>query len=148
MRGPSGVASGFGLAAVLFATLTACTAVPSATSETSASKPAQSSVDSFPSASAAACVDTEKSELKAVAGHIHAGPFAENRGHWTQPRGTKLWVGSSRDGPSVPALIDGVLKDGNFQVHQRRGVDRLATVAGLPCFTQGLYGSQSQECGA
>jgi hypothetical protein len=45
-------------------------------------------------------------------------------------------------------LIDGVWKDGNFQVHQRRGVDQLATVEGLPLFTQGLSGSQSQECGA
>jgi hypothetical protein len=28
-------------------------------------------------------------------------------------------------------LIDGVWKDGNFQVHQRRGVDQLATVEGV-----------------
>jgi hypothetical protein len=90
MHGQS-LGSGLGLAAILFATLTACTELPSATSETSASKPAQRSVDSFPSASAAACVDTQKSDLEAVDGRIHAGPFAENRGHWTQPQGTKLW---------------------------------------------------------
>ena len=133
----SGVGSGFGLAAVLFATLTACTGVPSATSETSASQPAQSTVESFHSASAAACVDTQTLDLEAVDGRIHAGPFAENRGHWTQPQGTKLWVGSSRDGPPAPALIDGAWQDGNFQVHQRRGVDQLATVKGLPVFYPG-----------
>jgi hypothetical protein len=137
MPGLNGVATGFGLAAILFATSTACTGLPSATSETSASKPAQPNVDSFPLASAAACVDTQKSELEAVAGRIHAGPFAGNRDHWTQPHGTKLWVGSSRDRPPAPALIDGVWKDGNFQVHQRRGVDQLAIVEGLPLFYPG-----------
>jgi hypothetical protein len=75
--------------------------------------------------------------LEAVDGRIHAGSFAENRGHWTQPQGTKLWVGSSRDGPPAVALIDGVWQDDNFQVHQRRGVDQLATAEGLPVFYPG-----------
>jgi hypothetical protein len=92
---------------------------------------------SSPSASAAACVDTQKLDLEAVDGRIHAGPFAENRDLWTQPQGTKLWVGSSRDGPPAPALIDGVWEDGNFQVHQRRGADQLATVEGLSLFYPG-----------
>jgi hypothetical protein len=94
-------------------------------------------VSSFASTSAAACVDTQNLELEAVDGRVHAGPFAENRGHWTQPQGTKLWVGSSRVGRLAPALIDGVSEDGDLQVHQQRPVEQLARVETLPLFYPG-----------
>jgi hypothetical protein len=104
-------------------------------------------VSSFASTSAAACVDTQNLELEAVDGRVHAGPFAENRGHWTQPQGTKLWVGSSRLGRLAPALIDGVSEDGDLQVHQQRPVEQLARAETLPLFTQGVFGSRGQEYG-
>jgi hypothetical protein len=123
-------------AAILFVTVTACARVPSA-SETSSSTPTQTPASSFRSPSAEACVDTQNLELEGVAGRIHAGPFAENRGRWNQPQGTKLWVGSSRVGRRVPALIEGVSIGGGLHVRQRRAVDQLARVEALPLFYPG-----------
>jgi hypothetical protein len=48
----------------------------------------------------------------ATSGSISAGPFDASQDQWSQPDGTKLWVGSAVDGPNNDAMIRAHRVDG------------------------------------
>lgn len=83
------------------------------------------------------CTDTARI-TDATSGKIHAGPFDLNRGSWTLPKGTKLWVGSERPGPSTGAVLRAVARDEQRQeIEQQRSPESAGGVQGLALFFPG-----------
>jgi hypothetical protein len=110
-------------AIVLLAAVAACTDRPSA----------------FATTFGAGCVDGTHTADGAAQGPIKAGPLAVNTTHWRGPRGAKFWVGSTRPQPPTSATIVAERLNGPAApVRVERGVDQIATVAGLQLFYPGL----------
>ncbi len=83
------------------------------------------------------CTDTARI-TDATSGKIHAGPFDLNRGSWTLPKGTKLWVGSERPGPHTGAVLRAVALDEQRQeIDQQRSPESAGGVEGLALFFPG-----------
>jgi hypothetical protein len=93
---------------------------------------------SSPAAAAVGCVDATAQDA-AASGNVRAGPFALNRGYWTQPAGAKLWVGSTHRAAPTGAEIRAVRSDGTGPaVVVRRGPDQIGVIDTLPVFYPGL----------
>ena len=114
--------------------LAGCTAgVPLATTSphTASSAPVETSTQG--------CVNATRL-ADASSGVIRAGEFAPNQGHWSQPGGTKFWVGSTNEAASMSgATIETVLIGSSHPAHvQHRPMGQQATVDTLPVFFPGV----------
>lgn len=89
------------------------------------------------------CVDTS-GVTTAASGVIQAGPVDINRGYWTQPQGTKFWVGSDHPGPNGGADLTAVRADGTGDpIRRLRTPDQIAEVNSLALFYPGTFGVPS-----
>ena len=76
--------------------------------------------------------------VTATAGDIAAGPFLDNKGHWADPGGAKLWVASKRDeGAGVVAVIVATRMETQNVVTVKRPPEARAEQSAYPTFFPG-----------